>query len=698
MTILDFRAVRMSFHIPGIEAFAVKGPGRYPWPTAGRKCRNFRWALSLAAIILPFLLARPAKAQATEPDPGVGALKKLSMEELMDIEVTSVSRHPEKLLDAPSAIQVITSEDIRRSGATSIPEALRLADNLDVAQQNSHDWNISARGFNTDLANKLLVLIDGRTVYTPLFSGVFWDVQDYLLEDVDRIEVISGPGGTLWGANAVNGVINITTKSAKDTQGGYVEAGGGTELQDSVGIRYGGTLAPDVYFRIYAKYFDRDSEVFSTGDDATDSWNMARGGFRIDAAGTSANPLTLQGDIYSGTEDETTGGNSKVRGGNILGRWSHTFLDSSDFSLQLYYDRTHLAALKPSNGFAPAGILADDLDTYDLDFQDHFRLGAHHRLSWGLGYRFTHDQVTNAPAVVFIPSRLDQQLFSGFVQDEIALSDHVTFTLGTKLEHNDYTGFETEPSARLQWDVTTKQMFWGAISRAVRTPSRIDRDLEEPTLLPAPLPASILSGSSDFTSETLIAYELGYRAQLGTKLSMSLSTFYNDYDHVRSTTTTLPFIFPLYFQNNLEGKTFGAELSSNYQALDWWRLHVGYTLLREHLWVKPGYADFSNALNETADPEQQYSIRSSMDLPQNVQLDADLRWVDTLHNNNGANAGTVPSYYELDLRLAWNVTKRVELSVVGQNLLHDHHPEYGFPGATREEIARSVYGKIACKF
>jgi len=617
VTILDFIKVLPSVCPFGSKA-VVCGNSLYDAlaRTEGRK--NLRYGRIAAAVVglTALVLANPARAQAAnDSGTSVGDLKKLSMEELMDIEVTSVSRHPEKLLDAASAIQVITSEDIRRSGASSIPEALRLADNLDVAQQNSHDWNISARGFNTDLANKLLVLMDGRTVYTPLFSGVFWDAQDYLLEDLDRIEVISGPGGTLWGANAVNGVINITTKSAKDTQGGYVELGGGTELQDFVGVRYGGVLAPDVYFRVYAKYFDRDSEVFSNGQDATDSWNMARGGFRIDAAGSSQNPLTLQGDVYSGNEGVITGGTSKASGENILGRWSHTFLDSSDFSLQLYYDRTHISSPKPSNGFAPAGILTDDLDTYDLDFQDHVHLGAQHRLTWGLGYRFTHDQVGNAPAVVFLPAQLDQQLFSCFVQDEIELQKNLTLTLGTKVEHNDYTGYETEPSGRLQWDFAPKQMLWGAISRAVRTPSRIDRDLEEPTLLPAPLPTSILNGSSTFTSETVIAYELGYRAQLGTQLSTSVSTFYNDYDHVRSTTTTAPFVFPLYFQNNLKGDTYGVEVSANYQALDWWRLHAGYTLLREHLRVKAGTTDFSNGLNETADPEQQYSIRSSMDLP-----------------------------------------------------------------------------------
>jgi len=625
------------------------------------------------------------------------ALKKLSVEELMNIEVTSVSKHSEKLSETASAIQVVTGEDIRRSGASSIPEALRLADNLQVAQKGSQGWGISARGFNTDLANKLLVLVDGRTVYTPLYSGVFWDVQDYLLEDLDRIEVISGPGGTLWGANAVNGVINIISKSAKDTQGLYVEGGGGSELRGFGGARFGGALASNVYYRVYGKYFDRDSAVFANGNDAGDSWNMGQGGFRIDAETSLQNTFTLQGDYYSGSEDVTTGGKTDVAGGNLLGRWSHTFSEGSDMSLQCYYDRTHRSVPKPAFLAAPAGTLVDDLDTYDLDFQHRFHLGERNHFVWGLGYRFTQDVVKNAPSVVFVPPVLDHDLFSGFVQDEIMLHEKLLLTLGTKLEHNEYTGYEVEPSGRLQWNATPKQMFWGAISRAVRTPSRIDHDFQQPTGLAAPFNNLFLPGTN-FNSETLIAYELGYRAQLGSKTSVSISSFYNDYDDVRSSTPTPVFGFPLVFENNLEGKTYGFELSATYQMLAWWRLHAGYNLLKEDIRVKSGQVDFSNGLNETADPQQQFSLRSSMDLPQNVEWDARLRWVDTLHNNNGPTPGTVPSYFELDVRLAWHATKRLELSIVGQNLLHDHHPEYGFPSPTREEIQRSVYGKVSFRW
>ncbi len=435
---------------------------------------------------LPRLQAEEPIATNTTPPAveGPAAYKKMSLEELMNQDVTSVSKEPEPYAQAPAAIVVITHDEIHRSGASSIPEALRLADNLEVAQKNSHDWGISARGFNADLGNKLLVLVDGRTVYTPLFSGVFWDVQDYLLEDIDRIEVISGPGGTLWGANAVNGVINITSKSAKDTQGLYVEGGGGTELRDFAAVRYGGTLGSNVFFRVYGKYSDRGNEVFSNGNPANDSWSQGRGGFRLDADGSPGNLFTLQGDFYDGNENEEAGGSAGVAGGNILGRWSHTLSDDSDLSLQLYYDRTHLADPEPGVGLESAGTLTDDLDTYDLDFQHHFHLGQRNNIVWGLGYRFTHDVDNNAPAFQFLPSVLDQSLYSGFVQDEIMLHEKLFLTLGTKVEHNDYTGFEVEPSGRLQWNVTTKQLLWGAVSRAVRTPSRIDRDLFEPTGFP----------------------------------------------------------------------------------------------------------------------------------------------------------------------------------------------------------------------
>jgi len=659
--------------------------------------------LGLFIALAPGIKAADLTSSQTAPAPSeppktnsevLTTYKKMSLEELMNQDVTSVSKQPEPLREASAAIQVITGDEIRRSGASSIPEALRLADNLDVAQVNSHDWAISARGFNANLANKLLVLIDGRAVYTPLYGGVLWNMQDYLLEDIDRIEVISGPGGTLWGANAVNGVINITTKNAKDTQGLYLEAGGGTELQDFTGVRYGGMLTSNVYYRVYGKYFNLDDEILTDGKNASDASEKGQGGFRIDTEPSLPNVFTVQGDIYTGNED-IAAGDERIGGGNVLGRWTHAMSGGSDMSLQAYYDRTHLTY--PYG--APLGTLTDDLSTYDLDFQHNFSLGQRNNIVWGLGYRFTQEVENNAHQVLFLPATLNHNLFSGFVQDEIKLFENLFFTLGSKLEHNDYTGFEVEPSARLQWNVTSKQMLWTAVSRAVRTPSRFDHDLNIPTFLPPPY-QTFQSGNPDFESETVIAYELGYRAQLGSKISSSISTFYNDYDDLRSLSpgSAADFFLPHEFANGLKADTYGVEISADYQILHWWRLHGGYDWLKEDIYVKSGQTDMNNALDETADPQNQVFLRSSMDLPFNLALDLDSRWIDILHNDNNGVPGTVPSYFELGARLAWRATKNLEFSIVGQNLLQDQHPEYGFPGPTREEIQRSIYGKVAWRF
>lgn len=718
---------QLDCHIP-----SCRGNAFITFSGISKLCFSISVILMMAAISNLPAQDNPQNQAATNAPPssaeGPAMYKKMSLQELMDQDVTSVARQPEPYGQAPASIDVITSDEIRRSGASSIPEALRLADNLEVAQENANDWAISARGFNANLGNKLLVLIDGRSVYTPLYGGVEWNVQDYLLEDIDRIEVISGPGGTLWGANAVNGVINITTKSAADTQGLYVEGGGGSELRDFGGARYGGTLTSNVFYRVYGKYFDRNSEMLPDGNEASDSGKMGQGGFRIDADASTQNTYTLQGDLYAGLEDMGAIGNEGLNGGNVIGRWSHTFSDDSDTSLQLYYDRTHLAqpfAAIPATTFPPisdfpAGDLIDNLDTYDLDFQHRFHLGERNNIVWGLGYRFTREiDEDTSEQVQFQPPDLDQNLFSGFAQDEIQLHKNIFLTVGSKLEHNDYTGFEYEPSIRLQWNITDKQMVWAAVSRAVRTPSRYDTDLAVPShialTLPPPfvVPANYLQGNPNFASETVIAYELGYRAQLGSKISTSVSVYYNDYNNLEGVVATTPNYYygynlnpfapaPFTLENDLRGDTYGLELSADYQILSWWRLHGGYDFLQESIYPKPGQVDYDDGGYDTADPKNQFSIRSSMDLPRNIELDAALRWVDSLHliesPTDGPTQGTVPSYFELDTRIGWRITKNVELSVVGQNLLHNQHPEYGFPSPARQEIARSVYGKVAFSF
>jgi iron complex outermembrane recepter protein len=655
--------------------------------SAGLRSRSF----AIVLCVVPAWTAAQTLADTATP---IDALKKLSIDELLDVEVTTVSRRPEKLLQAPAAIQLITHDDIRRSAATNLASALRLANNLDVAQENGHEWVISARGFSSDVGNKLLVMIDGRSVYTPLFSGVFWDRQDYVLEDVDRVEIVSGPGGALWGANAVNGVINITTRSARDTQGLYMSGGGGNQLAQAE-LRYGDSLSSGTAFRVYGKFFDQGRSTLETGGGARDAWRKAQTGFRIDGGGSGRDSWTVQGDAYRIEEQIQWGGDGAVSGGNVLGRWSRTVSDSSDMSLQFYYDRTHLTLPVPVVFLAPAGTLRDDLDTYDLDFQHRLGFGRH-VVVWGAGVRYSHDVVENAPGIAFFPAELDQALYSVFVQDEIALRDSLALTLGTKVEHTDYTGFEFEPNIRLRWDVTEKHAVWGAVSRAVRTPSRIDRDISQPA--PGYL-FVVLAGGEEFDSEKLLAYELGFRGQIGEKASAALSTFYNEYDDIRSTSLSPPdpvfgLPFPLFFENNVEGDTWGFELSSDVQLTGKWRLHAAYRLLQADLRVKPGEFDFNNALSETSDPQQQAQVRNSVDLPNDVQLDAGLRWVDNRVANDAGVPRLVPHYTELDLRIAWQVRTGLTLSIAGQNLLHGEHVEYGRPSPVRTALERQVFGRI----
>ena len=630
-------------------------------------CWRFGMVSCVFAVIAPGLFAQNDE---------VTSYKKLSLQELMDIEVTSVSRRPEKLSDTASAIQVITGDDIRRSGATSIPEALRLAPNLSVAQIDSRQCAISARGFNSTASNKLLVIIDGRTVYTPLFAGVFWDVQDTLLEDIDRIEVISGPGATLWGSNAVNGVINITTKEAKDTQGLLLLGGGGTEERGFAGMRYGGALSPTLHYRIYTKYFDRDSTLLTSGGDGSDSWNMGQTGFRLDWNPTSENLLTLQGDLYSGSIDRLGSDDIEVSGGNLLGRWTHRFTPDSNLQLQWYYDRTHRDI---------PNTFGENLATYDFDLQHQFLIGERNNFVWGLGYRLVDDHVTNTPTLAVLPAEITREWFSGFLQDEIALiPDRLALTLGTKVEHNDYTGWEVQPSTRLAWKPTATQTVWTAVSRAVRTPSRIDREF----FVPGNPPFTLLQGGPDFDSEKLVAYELGYRVQATPRLSLSAAAFYNDYSDLRSVEqVNPPALTPVVIGNKLEGESHGVELTADYHVTSAWRLQAGYTRLFIHLKPTDDSTDTSNGSNESHDANNQLFLRSSVDLPWNLEFDASFRHVGAISNQD------LPAYDELDLRLGWHPTSQLEISLVGQNLLHNHHAEFGNVGL-RHEIERGVYAKV----
>lgn len=604
-------------------------------------------------------------------------LKKLSIEELMNIEVTLASRTPEKLTESASAIQVISHEDIVRSSATNIPEALRLVTNLQVAQLNANAWIISSRGFNTIFANKLLVMIDGRTVYTPLFGGVIWEQQNVLLEDIDHIEVVSGPGGTLWGANAVNGVIDIITKSANQTQGLYVSASAGTFVKDMASIRYGGKIGNNLFYRAYLQHFDRNATELHTGAKNTDAWGLTQGGFRMDWNDSTTDSYTIQGDFYYGRR-KTPGSNSLSNGQNILGRYSHTISDKSDYMIQVYYDRY-------SRGDVPSkGI--DKQYTFDLDFQHRFPIKKRQSILWGLGSRVVHDYVIYSTTQVgILPTRKYINLFQGFIQDEISLDQNLKLTLGTKLLHNVYSGFEIQPTARI---ALTKHhnTWWAAVSRAVRTPSRLDVDYYLPAYS-VPPPAPSVAGGPNFVSEKLIAYEMGYRLQPNARSTVSIAAFYNVYNDLYSV-EALPATNTYQIQNGSLGRPWGAEFSGTYQMTSAWKLRGGYTYFQKSLRSKPGHVFNPDYLGN--DAKNQALLQSILDLPFHFQLDVVARYLDHLAKTLATEK--VPSYFTFDARIAYTF-KAIELTLAGQNLWKNKHTEFG-----SFNLPRGIYAKITCRF
>ncbi|MEX2317833.1 MAG: TonB-dependent receptor [Pirellulales bacterium] len=610
----------------------------------------------------------------------------------MQQEVTTVSGQQSTVGRSPAAVFVITQEMIRHSGATCIPEALRMAPGIQVARINSSRWAITARGFNTDIAgifstnNKLLVLIDGRTVFTPFFNGTYWDVQDLMLEDVDRIEVIRGPGATIWGANAVNGVVNVITKRAADTQGGLVSAGGGTFERSFTSARVGGQSGDDLHYRVYGKWFERDT-TFRAGRPETDDWRQGRGGFRMDWTPSPCDLFTLQGDIYEGRDGflntapaPDVPDDEQVRGGNVLTRWTRTFSDDSDVALQFYYDR--------ADRLNNIGFLDQQFSTYDVDFRYHFPHGPWHNIICGLGYRSVHDKLTSLtfpPAVniPFDPVERTYDTFSAFAQDEITLRDDLFLTLGAKLQHNDFTDWEVQPTARLLYSPEETWAAWGAISRAVRTPSRIERDAAISTTAP------FLDFVPTFDSEELIAYELGYRAQPERWFSWDIALFYNQYRDLSSLRTTPVTVLPIINANDNWGEGYGVELAGILDVTSRWKLSGSYSFLQ--LQIHPGdvAVDFlgaNGAAIEGSSPHNQAYLMSSHHLAKHVDCDIMGRYVDNLPYQRAS------SYIELDVRLAWRPNRCTELAIVGQNLLDSHHAEFG--GAPPSEIRRGVYGMI----
>src|SRR6266568_437715 len=602
----------------------------------------------------------------------VADLGDLSIEELGNIQITSVSRHAERLADAPAAIFVITGEDIRRSGATRLSEALRLAPNLEVARVSASSYAISARGFNGTTANKLLVLIDGRIVYTPLFSGVFWDAQDVMLEDVERIEVISGPGATLWGANAVNGVINVITRRASDSQGAFAYGHAG-DLERGYGARYGGAMGAAGSYRVYGRFFDVFNTSNASGATASDGWSKGQVGFRTDW-GTTANALTLQGDAYRGSLDQAIGDDSSISGSNLLGRWNRDLADWGQLQVQSYFEHTERDI---------PGTFAERLNIFDVEFQHGLLpLGAH-RLTWGGGYRHGDDRVTNSAVLAFLPADRGLRWANVFAQDEIALEENLRLTLGTKFENNYYTGTEPLPSARIAWKFQPQRLVWGAVSRALRAPSRIDRDLFTIVQLPAGL--TPLNGGPDFVSEVVKVFEIGYRDQPLPQATYSISLFHNIYDKLRSVEPAPGGTVVL--GNKMEGTGDGLEAWGSYQAARNWRLSAGAFFLRQRLRLKPASGDTLGVSAAGNDPAHQWLLRSSFDLPNSTELDIAVRRVGALPNPS------VPAYTAADIRIAWRLLRELEFALIGQNLFASSHTEFG-TAATRSEMARGAYAKL----
>ncbi|MBI1388833.1 MAG: TonB-dependent receptor plug domain-containing protein [bacterium] len=673
------------------------------------------WFVSIAiALWLPMSVIAVPQPERDEPD-----LANLSLEDLMNIEITSVSKQPERLSDAAAAIYVITSEDIRRSGVTTLPEALRLAPGMHVARIDSNKWAISARGFNDRFTNKLLVLIDGRTVYTPFFSGVYWDAQDIMLENIDRIEVIRGPGAALWGANAVNGVINIITKDSRDTQGGMVTQLFGMEDQSISQFRYGGAISDNAFYRVYGRFLEHDEFAQYRRDyEAVDDWRSARGGARFDIDASDADSLMFQLELY----DESFGSmeidpiltapwwrtiysRDTARGGFLLGRWTHQLGEDSDYTLKLFYDRYD------RNMY----IYDEARDTVDIDFQHRFPWGDAQEWIWGLGYRFTTDEVVNSPSYRVSTMSSDDHLFSAFLQDKIELvPDRWTLTLGSRFERNDFTGFEVQPSARLMWSPSDEHRVWTSISRAVRTPSRaessaqVDLETEPPFSANNPLPVPILAygqGSDAFGSEELLAYELGYRWLPRDEFYFDLALFYHDYTHIRNgelgvvesvnDPLTPHAELPIWIDNNIRGESYGAEAAATWQALDWWTINLTYSALKMNLRVPNAVYQDVSVLEQNSSPRHQASLRNSFTLYDNVDLDLWLRYSGELMGFK------IASYLEADARVAWRPTDDLEIAIGGQNLLHANHREfrlyntYSF-GPT--SIERQAYVKVTWKF
>ncbi len=686
---------------------------------------NYINTLLLVKIITPMVIpviSSIASATGTYGNANqvsTNALIDMSLEELMNVEVTSVSRRSQKISEVASAVFVITQDDIRRSGAISIPEALRMAPGVQVARIGTDKWAVSIRGFNGRTANKLQVLIDGRSVYNPLFSGVQWEQLDTLMEDIDRIEVIRGPSAAVWGANAVNGVINVITKKAAETQGLFLTAGGGSFEHGFFGARYGGKINNSTPYRVYAKGFTRENMTSISGENANDAWHNARGGFRLDHT-RGIDQLTLQGDLfYNSIGDrvditqlgapiilaETARGHNA--GGNIRLRWDRTYSENSAVTLQTYYDRADYRLLTAAQF---------RVESFDIDFQHRFSFLERHNLTWGTNYRLYYNKVFETELISVSPRQQTNHIASAFIRDEITLiPEHLRFTLGMRLDHNDFTGLEIQPNARLMWTPNEQNSVWISVSRAVRTPSRAENKvtINAQTLkalpgssatLPFPILAQ-LSGSSNFNAEKLIAYELGYRHQFSPRASADITSFFNDYSQLRDLSSGQPsfqsglsphLLLPVMITNKASAHTYGIEISADWRPHDRWRLQGNYSYLKMNINSDSVFKQI-DAITGSADkvsPQHQVSFRSNYDFSEKIQLNLWLRYVSSIDLYN------IPSYVTMDTKLAFRPTKNVELFLVGQNLLSENHREIvsDFIPSVPTTIPRGIYVGAAWRF
>lgn len=621
-------------------------------------------------VTVGLAMALTAATATAAPNTRLENLKSLSLEQLMDIEVSIMGKHPGKVSDMPAAVHVITADDIRRSTATRLPDLLRSVPGLIVAKKDIAEWAISARGFNDRYANKLLVMIDGRSIYSPMFSGTLWEAQDLLLDDIERIEVIRGPGASTWGANAVNGVINIITRHAADTQGLLAGTIVGNE-QTAAWLRYGGQLASNNHYRLSFKHSTQDPGTTLSGQANDDDLIGARLTLRSDWQLDSQQTFSLQGQLFR--EDPN---DPKIEGAHILGRWDHQN-DVASQQIKAYWDYTNIHSASPAK---------EKLHTLDLDYSAHRPLNAQHQLSYGLGYRLMFSDLTPQSLSTAHRRQRSSDIVSAYIQDDITLIDNeLVLSLGSKFEHNDFTGFEVQPSVRFSWKTDDMSTVWGAVSRAVRTPSRGERDLTVADTVGSvagrPIVGQII-GNDQYQSEILTAFELGYRTQATAQLNLDLAAFYNKYDQLRSfeaqpglvmdrTQGREVWLAQNVLANQLYGETYGLEVSTTWQAHKNWTLQASYSYINMQLHPLDSSNDFLAESEEGRTPQHQFSLHSKHQLDDQTELDFWGYYADT------QSATGLSSYTNLDIRLARRFGSHFSVELLGRNLLDPHHAEIG---------------------